>query len=346
MSTPEGHITFAAARAQQHDALRDAIRTLTAEVEARQADGWFRGPGPIFVAIGASLAAACAPTWTLRRRGVHAWRLGAGDHPLPYPETDHPLVAVSQSGRSAETLAVLQSVGEPLRYAVTNARRSPIAAAAARHLPLGDLPDSYASTIGYTATVAGLGMIAEAWDDGRGDGRGGGRVDPSWALLPQRLHELEAALAARADELAATFAGVRAADFVGAGPSVGSAEAGALLFREVVRLPATAMSTRQYLHGAMESAGGTAHVLIGDQREADVARTLAAAGHAVVLVTAEAAEPGPRFQVVRLPALPPSQRAILEAVVLQTLVAQTAARSGIDVEDFVFEHDDTKVAAL
>jgi glucosamine--fructose-6-phosphate aminotransferase (isomerizing) len=36
----------------------------------------------------------------------------------------------------------------------------------------------------------------------------------------------------------------------------------------------------------------------------------------------------------------------LEAVVLQALVAQTAERAGIDVEEFVFHHDDTKVPVL
>ncbi|GIF69922.1 glucosamine--fructose-6-phosphate aminotransferase [Asanoa ishikariensis] len=338
MSTPEGHITFAAARAQQHDVLEGALRRLGAEVAARQADGWFRGPGPIFVAIGASFAAACAPTWTLRSRGIHSWRLSAGDHPLPYPASRHPLLAVSQSGRSAETLAVLSSVDEPLRYAVTNADPSPIGAAASRHVSLGDLPDSYASTIGYTATVAGLGMIAEAWD--------GGRVDPGWALLPERISALEAVLAERADDLAATFAGARSADFAGAGPSVGSAEAGALLFREVVRLPATAMSTRQYLHGAMESAGGTAHVLIGGEREIAVARTLSGAGHPTILVTTDDVPAAPLLQVVRLPAVPLNQRAILEAIVLQVLVARAAAQADIDIEEFVFHHDDTKVPVL
>jgi fructoselysine-6-P-deglycase FrlB-like protein len=337
MAPSHGHITFAAARAQQRDALQGAVQRLRQDVTARQAEGWFRGAGPIFVAIGASFAAAAAPTWTLRRRGVHAWRLGAGDHPLPFPPTRHPLVAVSQSGRSAETLAVLESVGAELRYAVTNADPSPIAAAAQRCLPLGDLPDSYASTVGYTATVVGLGMIADAWD--------GGTVHPGWARLPEHVHDVEVAVAARAGELAEPFAAARAADFVAAGPSAGSAEAGALLLREVARLPATAMSTRQYLHGAMESAGGTAHLLIGDEREVALARTLSQAGHPVVLLTTLDEPPAAFLQVVRLPALPPSQRAVLEALVLQALAAQVAAQAGVDVEDFVFDNADTKVPA-
>src|SRR5262249_16676165 len=110
----QDYIPFVRARATQAQALETAIGAISAEVRAQQAAGAFRGPGPIFVGIGASLAAACAPTWTLRGRGIHAWRLGAGDHPLPFPATPHPVVGVSQSGRSAETLAVLDSVARDL----------------------------------------------------------------------------------------------------------------------------------------------------------------------------------------------------------------------------------------
>ncbi|GAA4198524.1 hypothetical protein GCM10022252_49070 [Streptosporangium oxazolinicum] len=338
MSTPkEGHISFASARAGQAAALRAAIERLSGEVAARAAGEWFHGAGPVFVAIGASHAAACAPTWTLRTRGVHAWRLSAGDHPLPFPRSVHPLVAVSQSGRSSETLAVLESVEPWLRYSVTNVAPSPISELAGRGVSLGGIPDSYASTIGYTATVAALGMIAEAWNRGA--------IDPSWAALAGHVDELESALAPRADDLAAPFAAARAGDFVGGGPAAGSAEAGALLFRETVRLPGAAMSTRQYLHGAMESAGNTVHMLFGDEREIALAHTLASADHPVILVTSAEVADGPALQVVRVPEVPPSQRAILDAIVLQTLVARTAEHSGVDIEEFVFDNADTKVGA-
>ena len=52
--------------------------------------------------------------WALRSRGIEASRANAGDYPLPYPASQHPIIGVSQSGRSAETLAVLQAT-EPNR---------------------------------------------------------------------------------------------------------------------------------------------------------------------------------------------------------------------------------------
>lgn len=330
-----GYITYANARATQADALERAIQRISGDVLAQQAAGGLRGPGPIFVGIGASLAAASAPVWTLRERGIHSWRLGAGDYPLPFPTSVHPIIGISQSGKSTETLAVLNSIDEPLRYAVVNTHPSPVSSISSGTLSLGNIPDSYASTIGYTATITGLGMIAEAWDDGA--------LDARWAELPELFRWTEQTVGARAAELAATFTGVETADFVGAGPSIGSAEAGALLFREVARVHAAGMSTRQYLHGSMESAGQGVHVLFGEDRELEVARMLAEAGHSAILISTTEVPEQRNLQTVLLPEVSPSQRAILEALVMQILVGEVANLHGVEIEEFVFHHSDTKV---
>jgi len=331
-------LTFAAARAAQAENLEAAITEVTGAVGALAAAGRLALPGPIFAGIGASLAAACAPVWSLRSRGIHSWRLGAGDQPLPFPQTVHPVVGVSQSGRSAETLALLESVDPPLRYAVVNAVPSPIAEVAATVIGLGNRPDSYASTVGYTATVAALGILADAWD--------GGVIDPSWADLAVLFAETERRLTGPVRALAALFDGVTSADFIGAGPSVGSAEAAALLFCEAVRLPSAGIGTRQYLHGSMESAGNSVHVLFGGSREAEVAGTLAAAGHRAVLVTSDSGlSAGSSEAVVLLPRTLEAQQAILEVLAMQILVAAVAERRAVNIEDFVFHNSDTKVPA-
>jgi glucosamine--fructose-6-phosphate aminotransferase (isomerizing) len=333
-----GQLTFAAARAAQAENLSAAITEVTGTVGALAAAGRLALPGPIFVGIGASLAAACAPVWSLRSRGIHSWRLGAGDQPLPFPPTVHPVVGVSQSGRSAETLAVLESVEAPLRYAVVNSSPSPIAEVATTVIGLGNRPDSYASTVGYTATVAALGILADAWD--------GGVIDPGWADLAALFSDSERRLNGPVTELAGLFDGVTSADFIGAGPSVGSAEAAALLFREAVRLPSAGIGTRQYLHGSMESAGDSVHVLFGGRREAEVAGTLAEAGHRAIMVTSDQGlEAGASVAMVRLPRMPEAQQAILEVLTMQILVAAVAERRTVDIEDFVFHNSDTKVPA-
>lgn len=327
-------IPFGTARETQAEQLGTAIELVTEQLAEHRGD--LTGPGPIFVGIGASHATACAPVWTLRSRGVHSWRLSAGDLPVPFPRSDHPVVGVSQSGRSAETLAVLESVPQARRLAVVNHRPSPISELVARTISLESIPDSYASTIGFTATVAALGMLADAW--------GGGAVHPGWRALPDHFRTAEARLAEQIAGIGELFATTASVDVVGTGPAVGSAEAGALLFREVTRIHATAMSTRQYLHGAMESAGGGVHILLGDTRELQVARTLADAGHQVVLITSEPEPEGPLLRTIRLPNLPAAQRAILEALVMQALVGAVAEVRGLDIEEFVFHNSDTKVA--
>jgi len=331
------YITFAAARSTQAEQLGLAIERVRDQLETRASAGELEGDGPVFVGIGASFAAACAPVWVLRSRGIHSWRLGAGEYPLPFPVTTHPIIGISQSGRSAETLAVLESVDPALRYSVVNTSPSPLSLVTDRSISLGSIPDSYASTIGYTATVAALGMIADRWN--------AGTIDPGWATLADTFRQAEEQLTASIRGLASLFADSGSADFVGAGPAVGSAEAGALLFREVARIHSTGMSTRQYLHGSMESAGDGVHVLFGDTRELEVATTLSEAGHRVILISSEEVGQTDTLRTVQLPKLPASQRAILEILVMQILVGEVAAQHGIDVEEFVFTNADTKVVA-
>lgn len=333
----QDYAPFAEARESQADALTAAISRLGDRVTGLADRGRLSGPGPVFVGIGASFAAAAAPVWALRSRGVHSWRLGAGDLPIPYPVSEHPVVGISQSGRSAETLAVLESIPRAQRIAVVNTEPSPVSGLSDCTVSLGNIEDSYASTIGYTATVAALGMLADAWN--------GGEIDPGWHDLGAEFARVDGIARRRAAELAQLFGAATSADFVGAGPAVGSAEAGALLFREVARIPATGMSTRQYLHGSMESAGDGVHVVLGDSRELDLARTLSSAGHHVILVSAEAVEGGPTLHPITIPRRPAAQRAVLEAAVLQSLVEAVAHERSLDIEEFVFHNADTKVTA-
>ncbi|MFS0910856.1 SIS domain-containing protein [Microbacterium sp. 179-I 3D2 NHS] len=331
----DGYISYAEATAGQADALASAIPRIETQVGALTAGDALDGVGPLFLGIGASLAATAPAVWHLRERGITAWRLDAGDTPLPLTTGRHPVVGVSQSGRSSETIAALETIPASSRYGVVNTVPSPLAELATHLVGLGSIPDSYASTIGYTATVVAVSMLAEAW--------AGGVVDPAWHDFAAMFRETETVLAPSVGRAAALIASAPSLDFVGAGPSTGSAEAGALLFREVARIPASAMGTRQYLHGSMESAGEGAHVLFGSDREHRVAQTLSSAGHRVVLITTDEVAADAHLEVVRLPETSSNARAVLEALVLQGLVARVADLRGVDIEEFVFHNDDTKV---
>jgi len=332
-----GYISFATARRSQADRLATAIPYLRDQIAALRAEHGLRGRGPVFTGIGASLAAAAGGVWHLRDRGIDSWRLAAGDNPTPLPAGESLVFGISQSGRSTETLAALESVRPDLRAAIVNKADSPIGHVAEVLVDFGDIPDSYASTVGYTATAIAVSFVAEAWDDGA--------IDDSWSGIPDVITDLRERVADSVARSVGFFAGASGADFAATGPSVGSAEVGALLFREVARVPTAAFGTRQYLHGSMESAGDGVHVLIGSEREAGVADSLSRAGHKVVFVTDIPAEESDLVSVVRLPEVTTTQRPVLEAVVLQDLVEGVALQRGVDIEEFVFYHDDTKVAS-
>ncbi|MGV1792709.1 SIS domain-containing protein [Rhizobium sp. A37_96] len=333
---PKGYIPLADARATQADALSHAVAALAEDIRVLQGRNFLQGPGPIFLGIGASFAASASAVWTLRSRGIHSWRLNAGEHPLPFPVTPHPLVGVSQSGKSSETLAALQTVDQRLRLSVVNAQNSPIETISAAHLSLGNIPDSYASTIGYTATVAALGMLAEAWD--------AGEIDSTWLQLSDAFRVVEKTLASRIGALIAPLQDAHYVDCVGSAASAGSAEVGALLLREIARIPSTGMATRQYLHGAMESAGRGVHIIFGEEREVQLAQKLARAGHDVILASPLDICEENHLAHVAVPSLSPAQRPIVEALVMQTLAVETAIARGLDPDAFVFENNDTKVA--
>ncbi|MEV7520203.1 hypothetical protein [Streptomyces sp. NPDC091371] len=106
-----------------------------------------------------------------------------------------------------------------------------------------------------------------------------------------------------------------ASDGVAAGASRASAEEGALLLREVVRMTAAASATRNCLHGEMESAGGTLHLVYGDGREIEPARSLARAGHLTLLITTADVDVEENLFTVRLPRVADAVRVVLETVV-------------------------------
>ncbi|MFD7836427.1 SIS domain-containing protein [Streptomyces sp. NPDC059761] len=297
---------------------------------------------PLFTGIGASYAALAVPVQQLRAAGVVAQRVLSCEIETGTAGFDTDcLIAVSQGGRSSETIAALRFAAPGItKTALLNVVPSPLGALADLTVDLGNEPDSYASTIGYTGTVVALDLVAGAI--------AGRRQDP-WGDIAEQTAAVHRQAAEVVAGLRERGARCIASDAVAAGASRASAEEGALLLREVVRMAAAASATRNYLHGAMESAGNTLHLVLGDGREIELARSLAAAGHLTLLLTtaeADPAEPSDSLSVIRLPAVPDAVRVVLEAVVLQELVAQLSAARGVPIESFVFANEDTKQGGL
>ncbi|MHA6758453.1 SIS domain-containing protein [Streptacidiphilus sp. PAMC 29251] len=291
---------------------------------------------PLFTGIGASYAALAVPVQLLRSHGVVAQRVLASEIETGTAGFDtDALIGVSQGGRSSETIAAFKHAGDTPCVALLNVVPSPLAELATYTVDLGNEPDSYASTVGFTGTLVALDLIAGAI-------AGRSPSDDPWTDIAAQVTAVRTAAREAIDPLRRRAALCVAADIVASGASVAAAEEGALLLREVPRLPATAAVTRNYLHGEMESAGNTLHVVLGDDREVGLAHSLAGAGHLTLLVTTTPQEPTADLGVVLLPATAPSTRAVLETVVLQELAAALSVERRVPIESFVFANHDTK----
>jgi glutamine---fructose-6-phosphate transaminase (isomerizing) len=287
----------------------------------------------VFAGIGASAHALIPAVLALRAAGRRAFALQATElDDSSARELADAFVLVSQSGASTETVAALERIGGVPMVAISARGDSPLAEAAQAWLPLGPAPDTPVATLSYTATLQALGMLCDALL---------GEAGSVWAALPSLAHDVLEASAARAAERAEAFAEVTAVDAVGGGPGLASARETALLAREALRLPATAMDTREYLHGPLEAvAPGFGAVIFGRERERSLAESMSTFGAEVLLVGDRNADvPG-----VALPEVPPIAAPILQILPAQLLVDEVASRRGLTIGELRRHQDDTKVA--
>ncbi|MDR2973741.1 MAG: hypothetical protein LBV00_03360 [Propionibacteriaceae bacterium] len=333
----EGQISFLDGEIAQSTALERIAATVSDQIAGLTPLRQAPEEGVNFTGMGASYAALAVPVRLLTGNGVPAQRLLASDVP-DFAGALHSglMVAVSQSGCSTETLEAMNVVTVP-RVVVVNQTGGPLTRTCEACISLGGEPDSYASTVGYTGTIIALTAIARAVL--RHDWGG------EWVGIGGKVSAIQAQVAPVIEALASQAAEVVGVDVVAGGMSRATAEEGALLLREVCRVPATAAVTRNYLHGGMESAGDTMHVILGDGREIALARSLADAGHQTLLVTSEEVASSGCLTVIRLPIETAPVRVVVETLVLQRLAGALAGVRGVDIEEFVFSNPDTKTSA-
>jgi len=251
------------------------------------------------------------------------------------------VIAVSQTGQSAEVYSALQKLprGFP-RLVMTDAEVSPIAGLADVTIPLALLEDSAVRTLGYTGTVQALLLLRDALAPGCAPAA-------DWDQLADELEPQLVSAEQLAAQLMPTWRNATAFDVVGSGMHAGTAAQGALLLREVCKLPASAYETYQYLHGPIEAVGpGLVLIAIGGEREERLATSMAAAGATVLLITtgeaATAAGGPPGLTVFRLPNVDMAQ-AVLAVLPLQTITWLLAEDRGCPDGEFRYHQDDTKV---
>ncbi|MGZ4438597.1 MAG: SIS domain-containing protein [Nocardioidaceae bacterium] len=286
--------------------------------------------------IGASehISRSAAVAW--RAAGLRAVAVPASELMEADVRLADAYVALSESGRSAETVAALtktstRSVG------VTNVADSPLAGVVDELLLLDSGPDSPVYTTGYTATLQAIGMLGEHWS---------GRAT-DWSALPDLTARVLEASNDVVDRVVETFGRARIIDVVGSGSAAATAGEGALVLREAARAHTAAHETYNYLHGPMEPLDPeTACLVVGDGREVRVAQDVSALGCPTVLLTTRTdVAATENLTVLQLPVAPsPLAAAALQILPVQVLAWRLADSRGLAVDGFRYHQDDTKLA--
>ncbi|MDR6863645.1 SIS domain-containing protein [Phycicoccus sp. 3266] len=289
------------------------------------------------VGIGASEHAArsAAPVW--RHQGLRAYAVSASE--LLTGDSGHAdvYVALSESGRSAETVAAMTHVTGATRIGVTNEPQSPLAELVEHVLPLDSGPDSPVYTTGYTATLQALGLLGDAWSGHAGD----------WSALPDQAATVLAAAEPVVAAVHDAFETARSIDVIGSGAAWASAGEGALMLRESARVLTATHETYNYLHGPMEPLEGqTACLVVGDGREVRLARDTSALGCPTLLITTQHDVPAQaNLTVLTLPQTPsPLALAVLQILPIQLMGWAMAETRGLAVDGFRHHQDDIKLS--
>jgi glucosamine--fructose-6-phosphate aminotransferase (isomerizing) len=258
----------------------------------------------VFTGMGSSYH-ACYPAVTeLGGRGVLAVSIDSAEL-LHFRRAtlrdDVVLVVVSQSGRSAEVVRLLEELPNgpgrrPFVVTVTNGTDNPTARAADVALDTwaGDEEGPSTMTFAGALVVLGATALALAGDD---QDVAGGRVRRAADAAARAMDASPARLSDQAAALHDWLGGRSTLLVLGRGRARAASEMGALTLKEAARFPAEALESAQFRHGPMELAGPSmaAAILATDPEvrslDLGLARELAATGAAVLVVTQDAAGP-------------------------------------------------------
>jgi glucosamine--fructose-6-phosphate aminotransferase (isomerizing) len=242
------------------------------------------------------------------------------------------LLLVSQSGRSAEILRLLEAVrGRGVAtLGVTNAATSPLAREATAVVLTRAGEEASVSCKTYLAA-----QLALAW---LGEVLAGGDHEAAGAALRETIPPVTAFLASwrsHVEWLAGQLQGVRAVYYAGRGPSLAAACTAGLITKESTHRPSEGMSSAAFRHGPMEmiDAGVFLLAFAGAARtralnEALVADVRAAGGRAF-LAAEDAPEPP-----LRLPRVPELARPVVELLPVEMMTLAIAALDGREAGRF------------
>jgi glucosamine--fructose-6-phosphate aminotransferase (isomerizing) len=237
-------------------------------------------------------------------------------HQAALLRADSLVVAASQSGQSAEIVALVEACdGRFPLLGVSNTPGSPLAERSAASVLTRAGLESTVSTKTYL-----VGLLAQAWllpcllgEDPNG-------VLDALEPAPAAIADYLSGWQLHVDALKARLDGVNDVFVVGRGDSLAAAETGGLIIKESTHLHGEGMSSAGFRHGPYEMVGPTSYVLVmeGDTFTAALNRRLVedvrALGGKADLVSADAA-----LEVFRLPRLHAAARPLFEILPVQMM---------------------------
>jgi len=235
------------------------------------------------------------------------------------------VVAVSQSGRSAEIVTLCDAVrGRATLIALTNTDGSPLARSADVVLDMHAGPEATVSCKTYLCSLLML-----EWLGAQLTGEDATAVSDQLSLAApateQYLYRWREHVAALTTELA----GVNRIFVTGRGPSLAAAENGGLILKESVRFAAEGLSCPAFRHGPFEVLRSDVLVVVmaGDSRSAPLNRRLAddvrGAGARARLVCAREGE-----GALRIPDTSKQLRPLMEILPVQMMTLALGAIAG------------------
>lgn len=290
----------------------------------------------LVVGIGSSYNAAVAVAARFARGGAPAQAVDASEalHGMAFPRGAGALI-LSRSGRSVEILRLLDrfaEAGVPVA-AVTNTPGSPLGQRARAVVDLGAAFDHNVSFTMYAGLALAGGLIAEA-----ALGRDPAALAPA---LARGLGEAQARLGAWREAIDRSGWLDRAvpAYFLARGASLASALETRLLWEEVAKAPASALTTGGFRHGSQEAVrAGLAYGLWLDPEvlgaeDRRLAADLRAEGAGVMAVGADLA--GVEADLaLEVPAMPPGWQFLVDVIPPQLVAERLAARRGENPDGF------------
>ncbi len=262
---------------------------------------------------------------------------------VPHPDTL--VVAISQSGETADTLAALQhahSLGQEMSLAICNVAESALVRSAAlRYLTRAGPEIGVASTKAFTTQLAALLLLALALSKVHGRLAPGREADAIEALralpaLLARALECEGAVT----DWSADFAMRRHALFLGRGIHYPIAPEGALKLKEISYIHAEAYPAGELKHGPLALVDSRMPVVaiaprgaLLEKLKSNLQEVRARGGELFVMADEDAhVVAGNGIHVIQMPPHPPLVSPIVHAVPLQLLAYHAAICRGTDVD--------------